>query len=234
MPSVVPILDLDGARATHSSSALAAPRVALKLMPGDLALIEARNTTAAAWFADLCCGLVPLSEGSARFLDYDWRAMPPDYAAALRGRIGRIFAHGAWIGFLDVATNILLPRLHHGREAQQKLRQQATRLACRFGLPGLPLEQPHDLAPIDLARAAFVRAFLGDPPLLLLESPLQDQFEELKTPLLDALAHARQRGAAAIWLTRGDLMWSDRSVPANHRLRLREHSLVAVPTRVSA
>ena len=228
------ILDLDGARAAQSLDAFAAPAASLKLMPGDLALIEARNATVAAWLADLCSGLVPLAEGSVRFLGHDWQAMPPDYAAALRGRIGRVFATGAWIGFLDIATNILLPRLHHGREAQPELRQQATRLACGFGLPGLPLERPRDLTPIDLARAACVRAFLGEPALLLLESPLQDQFEELKTPLLDALAHARQRGAAAIWLTRGDLVWNDRSVPASHRLRLRERGLVAVPTRVLA
>ncbi len=234
MPGDVPILDLDGARATHSPDVLVAPDVTLKLMAGDLALIEARNTTAAAWFADLCSGLVPLSEGSGRFLGRDWRAMPPDYAAALRGRIGRVFADGAWVGFLDVPTNILLPRLHHGREAQLALRQQATRLACDFGLPGLPLEQPRDLAPIDLARAACVRAFLGGPALLLLESPLQDQFETLKTPLLEALARARQRGAAAIWLTRSALVWNDRSVPATHRLRLRERGLVAVPRRVAA
>src|SRR5215469_10401805 len=117
MPGVVPILDLDGAQAAQSPEAFAAPTVSLKLMPGDLALIEARNATTAAWFADLCSGLIPLSEGSARFLGHDWRAMPPDYAAALRGRIGRVFANGAWVGFLDIATNILLPRLHHGHDA---------------------------------------------------------------------------------------------------------------------
>ena len=234
MPGIVPILDLDGARAAQSPDAVSVSGLALKLMPGDLALIEARNAAAAAWFADLCSGLVPLAEGSARFLGHDWRAMPPDYAAALRGRIGRVFANGAWVGFLDIATNILLPRLHHSRDARPELRQQATRLACAFGLPGLPLEQPRDLAPIDLARAAYVRAFLGDPALLLLESPLQDQFDALKTPLLDALAHARQRGAAAIWLTPSDLIWNDRSVPANHRLRLRERGLVTVPVRAVA
>ena len=234
MPALQPVLDLDAARAVDSLDAFAAPAITLKLMPGDLALVEARNAAVVAWFADLCCGLVPLSEGAVRFLGRDWQAMPPDYAAALRGRVGRVFADGAWVGFLDMATNILLPSLHHSREARDELRAQATRLACAFGLPGLPLEPPRDLAPIDLARAACVRAFLGEPALLLLERPLHDQFEQLITPLLEALASARQRGAAAIWLTRGDLVWNDHSVPANHRMRLRERGLVSIPTRLPA
>jgi phospholipid/cholesterol/gamma-HCH transport system ATP-binding protein len=228
---IQPVLDLDRALAVQSPDDFPTPALTLQLMPGELALVEARSASAAAWVADLCSGLVPLSDGTARFLGHTWAAMPHDYAAALRGRIGRVFANGAWVGFVDAATNILLPQLHHSRETRDDLREQATRLACGFGLPGLPLEHPGDLAPIDLARAACVRAFLGDPALLLLESPLQGQFEELLTPLLDALADARQRGAAAIWLTRSDLVWSDHAVSANHRLRLRERGLV--PARAS-
>jgi len=226
--AIEPILELDHALAAESPDDLPAPTLTLRLMPGDLALVEARSAAAAGWLADLCCGIVPLAEGTARFLGRDWAAMPDDYAAALRGRIGRVFASGGWVGFADTATNILLPQLHHSRAPQEELREAAMHLACAFGLPGLPLEQPRDLAPIDLARAACVRAFLGDPALLLLESPLQQgQFEELLPPLLSALADARQRGAAAIWLTRSDLVWSDHSVPANHRLRLRERGLIA-------
>jgi len=220
------IIELDKAQAAQSPDELPVPPLSWQLLPGELALIEARNAQTAAWFADLCCGLVPLSDGAARFAGHDWAAMPSDYIAALRGRIGRVFATGGWVGFLDTATNILLPQLHHSRASRDELNALGTRLACSFGLPGLPLENPGDLAPIDLARGACVRAFLGDPVLLLLESPLQGQFEELLPPLLGALADARQRGAAAIWLTRSDIVWSDRSIPANHRLRLRERGLL--------
>src|SRR3954462_9477703 len=60
-------------------------------MAGELALVDARHSARPAWLADLCCGLVPLAAGTARFLDRDWSAVPPDYADALRGRIGRVF-----------------------------------------------------------------------------------------------------------------------------------------------
>src|SRR5882762_923076 len=119
MPTTQPILDLDRALAAQSADDLPAPALTLQLMPGELALVEARNAPVAAWFADLCCGLVPLANGGVRFLGHGWTAMPDDFAAALRGRIGRVFASGAWIGFLDTATNILLPQLHHSRDASE-------------------------------------------------------------------------------------------------------------------
>ena len=195
---------------------------------GELALVDARHSRRPAWLADLCCGLLPLSGGSVRFLGHDWSAMPQDYAAALRGRIGRVFQSGNWIDFMDVATNVLLSQLHHTRDDPIDLRERAIALSCAFGLPGLPLVRPGDLAASDLARAACVRAFLGDPKLILLESPVQGRFNSLIAPLLDALAAARDRGAAAIWFTRSDLVWNDLSFPATHRLRLGERGLVPV------
>jgi phospholipid/cholesterol/gamma-HCH transport system ATP-binding protein len=108
------------------------------------------------------------------------------------------------------------------------LRDAAAELARSFGLPGVPLERPDALTPADRARAACVRAFLGDPRLVLLESPVQAQFADLLPPLLNALAAARDKGAAAIWLTRSDLIWRDRSFPATCRLRLTEYGLIPV------
>ncbi|HTO81431.1 MAG TPA: ABC transporter ATP-binding protein [Methylomirabilota bacterium] len=222
------ILEMTDARPTAAPGEARPPAVTLRLMPGELALIDARDADRAAWFADLCCGLLPLADGSVRFLGHDWAAMPAPYAAALRGRIGRVFAAGGWVEFLDTATNILLPQLHHTRDDPGELREAAAGLARGFGLPGLPTGPPGSLSATDLARAACVRAFLGDPALLLLETPVQGRFVELFVRLLNALARARQNGAAAIWLTASDLVWGDRSVPAAHRLRLRENGLIPV------
>jgi phospholipid/cholesterol/gamma-HCH transport system ATP-binding protein len=137
-----PILDLAAVRPQSGTDEASTPQVDLQLMPGELALVDARHSARPAWLADLCCGLLPLAAGSARFLGRDWSAMSDNYAAALRGRIGRVFLSGGWVGFLDVATNILLPQLHHTRDDPSGLRERATALCCAFGLPGLPLVRP--------------------------------------------------------------------------------------------
>jgi len=221
-----PVLDFVGARPAGEESEARAPKITFRLMPGELALIDQRGYTREEWFADLCCGLAPLAESVTRFLGRDWSAMPYHYAAALRGTIGRIFPAGGWIGFMDVAENILLPQLHHTRYDHRVLREKATDLARAFGLPGLPLGRPGDLSPSDLARAACVRAFLGDPALVLLENPTQGRFFDLLLPFLNALAAARSQGAAAVWLTRSDRVWRDSSIPATYRLRLSKNGLL--------
>src|SRR5215472_4485787 len=213
MDSGIPILDLSAARPSHEAGTAPAAPVDLCLRSGEFALVDARHSGQTAWLADLCSGLLPLAAGNVRFLGRDWSAVPWDFAAALRGRIGRVFRSGSWIGSVDVAANILLPQLHHTRDDPSDLRERAVALSCAFGLPGLPLVRPDDLAAGDLARAACVRAFLGNPELLLLESPVQGRFISLIVPLLNALAAARDRGAAAIWFTRSDVVWGDRLFP---------------------
>jgi phospholipid/cholesterol/gamma-HCH transport system ATP-binding protein len=127
---------------------------------------------------------------------------------------------------ISAAGSFRSPRAPRASSADpNELRDRATALCCAFGLPGLPLVRPGELAASDLARAACVRAFLGDPALVLLESPVQGRFTNLMPPLLNALAAARDRGAAAIWFTRSDLVWRDPSVPATMRLRLGERGL---------
>lgn len=221
------ILDVMQALPEAETTHLPSTPLHLRLLSGDCALIEIRDPVRASEFADLCCGLLPLRQGQVRFLGRDWATMPDEQAAALRGRIGRVFGIGAWVGFLNMDLNILLPQLHHTRRPAETLHEAAAEVARVFGLPGLPLVRPEALSSADLARAACVRAFLGTPQLLLLESPVQSQFTDLVSPLLNALAAARDRGAAAIWLTRSDFVWSDRSFPATHRLRLTESGLVS-------
>lgn len=227
MPSTQPVLEIADAVVQVGPAGYAIPPVTLRLLPGEFALVDTSDPRHAAWFADLCCGFHPPAEGSVSFLGHDWSAMTPDFAAALRGRIGRVFGDAGWIEFVDISTNILLPQLHHTWREERELREEAAGLASGFGLPGLPMGRPKDLPAKDLARAACIRAFLGEPALLVLESPLQGRFTDLIVPLLDALTSARQRGAAAIWLTGSDLVWPDRSVPVTYRLRLRDYGLIA-------
>jgi phospholipid/cholesterol/gamma-HCH transport system ATP-binding protein len=226
MQSAQPVLDISQAVPQGGLDGFRIPPITLRLQPGEFALVETNDAQRAAWFADLCSGFVRLAEGTVSFLGHDWTEMTHDYAAALRGRVGRIFGTAAWIEFVDMATNILLPQLHHTRRDARELREEAAELAGSFGLPGLPMGHPRDCSAKDLARAACIRAFLGEPSLLLLETPLQGRFADLAVPLLEALTAARQRDAAAIWLTNSDLVWRDRSVPVTHRLRLRDYGLV--------
>lgn len=220
------MLELADARITLQSGAQAT--IGLTLRAGDFALIDARASERIGLIGDLASGIAACAPGIARFIGRDWTDLPPQHAAALRGRIGRVFADGGWIDFADMATNVLLPLRHHTRIPEADLRERAAELCQRFGLPGLPLGRPGQLSPLERARAGCVRALLGSPLLLVLETPLQGQYTDLLMPLLNAIADVRGRGGAALWLTRSDIVWADRGFPVTHRLRLGEYGLADV------
>jgi len=228
MSGTAPILELLGARPGTIASRLPPVQLDLQLMPGQCAMVEARDPAQAAEFADLCCGLLPLLQGSVRFLGRDWAEATDEHASAMRGRIGRVYGAGAWISFLGTDVNILLSQLHHTRQLESVLIESAAELSYKFGLPGLPQTRPGALAAADLARAACVRAFVGEPMLLLLERPEQGQFADLVPPLLSALTAAHDRHAASIWLTCGDAVWHDPNFSATKRLRLLDRGLIPV------
>jgi phospholipid/cholesterol/gamma-HCH transport system ATP-binding protein len=223
--SEIPVLTLAGA----VGDAPFLPRVplAFSLAPGEFALIEMPGVRRAEAFADLCQGLVPLSSGEVRFLGRDWRQLPLLRAQAMRGRIGRLFHQRLPADSRDVAERILQARLHHSRTPEPELRAEAASIAVGFGLPGLPVGPAHRLSEPDLLRAAAVRAFLGEPLLLILELPAAAQHEEFIERLLLAGAGARQRGAAVMWLAVPGPALRQQAVMPTQRLRLTDAGMVA-------
>jgi phospholipid/cholesterol/gamma-HCH transport system ATP-binding protein len=202
--------------------------IKMNLFGGDLALINLERPRFGSMLADACCGLHPAAEGSIFFLGKDWSALPSDTANALRGRIGRIFVFGNWINRLTLLENILLPQLHHTRRKYAELRDEAQHLAGHFGLPGLPAGLPDDVMRADHQRAACIRAFVGQPSLILLEEPTFGVYPELLPPLINAIRKACDRGCGVIWLTLEDQVWNDSMLPATHRYRLTARKLMEV------
>lgn len=192
----------------------------LELEPRDMALVDARDVPLASGFTDLCCGLNAPLEGNVRFLGRDWARQPRRVADALRGLIGRVLYHPGWFHFLDADSNVFLQQLYHTRADIRDLRAQATKLALHFGLPGLPVGPIAGLSQSDLIRLGLIRTFLGSPRLVILESPVQGLHRDIVPPLLNTLLELRDRGGAAIWLTRSRMIWDSIQFPATRRFTI--------------
>jgi len=202
--------------------------LSLDLLGGELSLIRIERQRQGTAFGDACAGLTLPHKGQVYFLGKEWSQLPSDTANALRGRIGRVFARGSWMGHLSLLENVLLPQLHHTRRPVSELRDEAVMLAEKFGLPGVPVGYSNDSLPVDLQRAACVRAFLGQPALILLEEQSAGCFKETMANLIDVIREARNRGAAVMWLTYDKFIWRDQSIPATRRYRLAGRKLVEV------
>ena len=102
---------------------------------------------------------------------------------------------------------------------------EAVQLAQAFGMPGLPVGRPNVVSDADLARASCVRAFLGNPALLLIEPPTLAGVDVMQ-PVLQALAEARGRGAAAICFSRRASPWGLALEGFSQRFSLNDDGLV--------
>ena len=194
--------------------------VSFRLVGGELSLVRIQNRQQGMSLADTGAGLIVPRRGQVQFLGKQWFKLPPDTANGLRGRIGRVFSEGSWVGHLSVLENILLPQLHHTRRTVTELRDEAAMLAEQFDLPGLPIGHPNDSLPIDLQRAACVRAFMGQPVFILIEESNPGCYKEMMPNLINAIREARDRGATVMWLTSDKFIWRDPSIPAGRRYRL--------------
>jgi phospholipid/cholesterol/gamma-HCH transport system ATP-binding protein len=195
---------------------------------GELVLIDPGDDLHERVLADGACGLVSPTSGAVRFLGRDWTEMPPDQANALRGRIGHVFRFGEWVPYLSMEDNVLLAPLHHTGRPRAEIREEAARLAVQFGLPGLPVRLPSELSSRDRRRAAYIRAFLGTPELIVIESPRMGLVVELMAPLINAIRRARDRDAAVLWFMHENRLWFEPSLPATGRVCLRGREIVAV------
>lgn len=193
--------------------------VNMDLRFSDLALIYMGHRETALAIGDACEGLTRPATGEITFLGYNWPEMAPDQANALRGMVGRVFRRANWVDYMSVLDGILLAQLHHTKRSMKELIKEARGLSQVFGLPGIPIRRPGDMLPADLQRAACVRAFMGQPRLVILEEPTRNMGEGFLPGLTRAIDSARAQGTAILWLTQSDAVWRRPYVECTYRFR---------------
>lgn len=215
------VLRFDAARLAIDLAGVDGVEIDATLGPGEIWLVEAETPAHDRALADAALGLRPPLAGSVRFRDHDWRTVPVAFRDALRGRCGLIPRETGLVAYASMTENVLAPRRYHDRTADAELVTAATGLARRFGLPGLPAGDPAEESAADRLRAACVRAFLGEPLLVVVEGRAQPWRRELIAPLVSSMQEVRDRGGAVVWSLVDDPLVADPTLPANGRFRLR-------------
>jgi len=193
--------------------------VSCELKAGELWLVRLEREDERLPLADAAEGLAVPIQGRVAFLGEDWRSMSPDHAAARRGKIGRLFEDDGWISDLDLDQNIMLSQRYHTQRSEAEILDEAVKFARLFGLPGLPRGRPASVRRPDLRKAACIRAFLGQPALIILERPERGVYADLIAPLINAVRSARQRGAAVLWTASDPRIWKNPALGATHRAK---------------
>ena len=175
--------------------------VSFRAAPGEAVWFRVNPDEELLPLGDLATGILEPTEGTVSFLGRSWRDYAPGEAAAGRGRIGRVFKARGLISNLDVDENITLPQRHHTARPEEEIVREAEALAKRLGFEELPRRRPALMKPGDVRRAEWVRAFLGQPALIVLEEPMLDVYDQYLPALMQEMTEACRRGAAVLWIS---------------------------------
>jgi phospholipid/cholesterol/gamma-HCH transport system ATP-binding protein len=171
------------------------------LRAGEVLLVHLEEGSEELPLGDLAVGLQEPDAGRIEFLGTAWHDWTAGEQAAMRGRIGRVFEHPAWVGNLDILENLCLAQAHHTRRPLAELEAEAEALARGFGIQPVPDGRPAHASLGVLRRLEWVRALIGRPALLVLERPCQGVTREWVGRLVERVARAADEGAAVIWTT---------------------------------
>ena len=178
--------------------------------------------------SDLAQGLLSATSGEVRFLGESWDEMSPSRQAMMRGKIGRVFDIHAWVSNLSVADNILLSSMHHSSRSDDDLREEADVLAKMAGLHSISELKPDLTRRDDLRRSQWVRAFLGDRSLVLLDQPSVGLPESCVSNIADMVAMAVEKGTAVIWTTLSLRLWESDALKGAARYEEKNNKLIAL------
>ena len=173
----------------------------LRLAAGDWVLVRVDADRPRLPLAAAASGLLPPARGRVRYLGRVWNQWEHAKEAALRGGIGRVFEDWGWVSNLSVLENVTLAMRHHTRVAEADLVSRADALAQRFGLPEVPRGRPAVIEEEMLRRAEWVRAWLCQPRLLILERPTRRVADPHVATLLEAVLELLQTGTAVLWIS---------------------------------
>lgn len=192
-------------------------QVNAQLLPGTLTIVSLEPGNELLPLADLAEGLLSPSEGCVLFQGEAWEAMSPEQALTRRAQIGRVFPGQGWISNLNVNENVTLAQRHHTARPVAEILAEAEALARGFALRELPRLRPALVPLQDLRRSEWIRAFLGQPRLILLERPLQGVPLEHLPRLVTAVRDACGRKAAVLWLSANDQIERQPQLPPTTR-----------------
>lgn len=201
--------------------------VSFRLCPGDLMRVQVESGHDPLPLADAAEGLLVPEAGTVTFLGEPWAALPPDRELSLRARIGRVFDDHGWVSNLNVLENLTLSQRHHTCRPVPEIIAEAQELARGFGLPEVPVGRPAFIPRRDLRRAEWIRAFLGQPALILLEHPTFGVAAEHTPRLVQAVEAARTRGAAVVWIHDAEAKAGEGSLQKCLRFCMRGDTMLA-------
>ena len=151
----------------------------------------------------LCTGLTLPDNGQILLDGIDTAALSREQLLLLRQQFGIVGASGGLIANLKLWENITLPICYRQGNVSDQAEQQALALLEGFGYRGNLLALPGHLSVFERRMAAFIRAAIATPRLMLYAGCFDNLTSDQRRTLFDQaqLLHRSIPGVSALYLT---------------------------------
>lgn len=179
------------------------PALSLELAPGQQVRCIVADDQQLTQLLRLCTGM-DLPENGKILLDgNDTAQLSRQQLLGLRQQIGIVSASGGLIANLKLWENITLPICYRQGSVTDQAEQQALALLDGFGYCGNLLALPGHLSAFERRMAAFIRAAIAAPRLMLYAGCFDNLTSDQRRLLFDQaqLLHRSVPGLASLFLT---------------------------------
>ncbi|KAB0669839.1 ATP-binding cassette domain-containing protein [Oryzomonas sagensis] len=155
--------------------------VSLQIQAGCSALVVTAREDVGTMLARLITGLSQPSLGSVHVDGQDMAGLPPTQLYRMRHRIGIVPQKGGLISNLKLWENMTLPLLYTRGSIPPEAERTALRYLEMFGYRGNIMALPAHLTPHEKRMAAFIRAALCTPQVMVYANCFDDLPEAART-----------------------------------------------------
>lgn len=202
--AAVPVVEVEGLLAGYGERTVL-NGIDLRITDGEIRVIMGGSGSGKTTLLRCLLGLKEPSRGDVRLLGKTFGPGFPKNMLEVRRKMGVAFQTGALFGSLTVGENIQLPLRQHARLDQHTM-DIMTRIKLELvNLAGCEYLMPSELSGGMVKRAAFARALIMDPKLLIFDEPSAG-LDPVTSAELDALIlELRQATGATIVVVTHDL-----------------------------
>jgi len=179
----------------------------LSLSQGQVALCRTNGEQETKQFLRTVIGESAPSSGSVTIDDQSLYQLDRDQLFKIRRTIGTVTAQAGLISNLKVWENITLPLLYHHGAIPEEAAEKALQLLEKLGYKGNIWALPGHLSYTERIMAAFVRAAVSSPRLIVYAECLDDLPNQQRTQLLQQAIELQDQpdAPAALFIITGEI-----------------------------
>lgn len=173
----------------------------LNIYPGEFVYLigkvgAGKSTLIKSIYADL-----PISEGEARFSDFDLRQIKRKQIPFLRRELGIIFQDFQLLQDRTVEKNLEFVLKATGWKDKSQIQQRIGEVLLQVGLDSKGYKMPHELSGGEQQRVVISRALLNKPKMILADEPTGNLDPETGEQILLLLSEIAEQGTAVLMST---------------------------------